>query len=413
VVCALLVSLAVTSPTLALQAPPGYRFFSDPPRVSGGLLFARLQRASSAIQTLTDGFRDTARFFDGRPRVVAGVADVRDQQAEAVFRAFQGNVPLVGVAFAAIEGGTATVVLAFDTPNTFAHSLPRLLQLAGLSGGSDNSPCPPPARNWRAVPYFDGSGQMSLPEGWQLTAAHQGMARAEGPHGIVESGITVSAISRAGAAQRAQLGLPTLVLVADPTDIPSALIGIWTAIVRQGVTPPFRIRRVIESLPVPSQGAVPMQAGFVHYEIDHEGIVKRVLALVHMAALDADGQWVFFESHVIAPLSCFGPNLPTLFQIWTSAQVSPQEFQRRLDAAMSSLNEAHELRWQGMRNRSGQEDDMRAAWREQHIGIRMVEDTIGGTQRPVDHGHSTELVRLLNEQEPGRYREVPLRELNR
>jgi hypothetical protein len=408
---AALVSVSVTSPALAQQPPPGYRFFSGAPQVSGGLLLARLQRASSAIQALKDGFRDTARFFDGRPRVVAGIADARDQEAEAAFRVSKGNVPLVGTAFAVIEGGTATVVLAFDTPNTFPQSFPRLLQIAGLSGGS-GSPCPPPARNWRTVPYFDGSGQMTLPEGWQLTAAHQGMARGEGPHGIVESGITFSAISRAGAAQRAQFGLPTLVLVVDPTDVPSALVGVWTAVVRQGLIPPFRIRRVIETLPVPSQGTIPMQAGFVHYEIEHEGTVKRVLALVHMAALDADGQWVYFESHIIAPLTCFGQNLPTLFQIWTSAQVSPQEFQRRLDAAMSSLHEAHEMHWQGMRNRSKRDDDMRAAWRENNIGVRTVEDTITGTQRPVDHGHSTELVNKLNEQEPGRYREVPLRELN-
>jgi hypothetical protein len=410
---AILGSLALTSPTLAQQPPPGYQFFSGAPHVSGGLLLARLQRARSAVQTLNDGFRDTARFFDGRPQVVAGVADVRDQQAEVAFRVSKGNVPLVGVATAVIEGETATLALAFDTSNTFPQSFPRLLQIAGLSGGSDSGACPPPAHTWRTVPYFDGSGQMTLPQGWQLTAAHQGVARAEGPHGIVEFGITFSAISHAGAAQRARFGLPTLVLVVDPTDLPSALVGVWTAVVRQGLTPPFRIRRVIESLPVPSQGKIPMQAGFVHYEIDHEGMVKRVLALVNMAALDADGQWVYFESHVVAPLTCFGQNLPTLFQIWTSAQVSPQEFQRRLDGAMSSLRAAHEMQWQGMRNRNRRDDDRYAAWREQHIGVRVVEDTIGGTRRPVDHGHSTELVRKLNEQEPGRYREIPLGELNR
>ena len=409
---AILVSLAFTSPTLAQQPPPGYQFFSGAPHVSGGLLVARAQRASSAIQALSQGFRDTARFFDGRPQVVAGVADARDQQAEAAFRVSKGNVPLVGVAMAVIEGGTVTLALAFDTSNTFPQSFPRLLQIAGLSGGSDSGACPPPAHTWRTVPYFDGSGQMTLPQGWQLTAAHQGVARAEGPHGIVESGITFSAISRAGAEQRARFGLPTLVLVADPTDLPSALVGVWTAVVRQGLTPPFRIRRVIESLPVPSQSTIPIQAGFVHYEIEHEAVVKRVLALVNMAALDADGQWVYFESHVVAPLTCFGQNLPTLFQIWTSAQVSPQEFQRRLEGAMSSLRAAHEMQWQGMRNQSRRHDDMYAAWREQHIGVRVVEDTIGGTRRTVELGHSTELVRKLNEREPGRYREIPLRELN-
>jgi hypothetical protein len=409
---AVLVSWAVTSPAFAQQPPPGFQFFSGAPHVSGGLLLARLPRASSAVRSLNDGFRDTARFFDGRPQVVAGFADTRDQQAEAAFRVSKDNVRLVGAAFAVIEGGTATVALAFDTANTFPQSFPRLLQIAGLSGGS-GSPCPPPGQKWRTVPYFDGSGQMALPEGWQLTAAHQGVARAEGPQGIVESGITFSAISRAGAAQRAQFGLPTLVLVVDPTDVPSALIGVWTSVVRQGMVPPFRIRRIIESVPVPRQGTIPMQAAFVHYEIEHEGVLHRVLALVHMAAIDADGQWLYFESHVIAPASCFGQNLPTLFQIWASAQVSPQEFQRRLNAAMNSLNEAHEMHWQGMRNRSRREDDMFAAWREQHIGIRAVEDARTGTHTTVDHGHSTELVRRLNEREPGRYREIPLRELSR
>jgi hypothetical protein len=42
-----------------------------------------------------------------------------------------------------------------------------------------------------------------------------------------------------------------------------------------------------------------------------------------------------------------------------------------------------------------------------------VEDTHTGTHATVDLGISTDIVRKLNEQEPGRYREIPLRELNR
>jgi len=80
-----LVFLAATSPASA-QPPPGYRFFSGAPQVSGGLFLAKFQRAHSAIQALKDGFRDTAPFFDGRPRVVAGIVDARDQEAETAFR---------------------------------------------------------------------------------------------------------------------------------------------------------------------------------------------------------------------------------------------------------------------------------------------------------------------------------------
>lgn len=405
---AVLAACLTLAPVRAQQIPPDYQLLTAP-QTSGGLLLAKRQGVTGATRLLSQGFREVSPFFDRRPEVLGGFAETQDRYAEAPFRATSRGMSIVGVAFAMAQGGAAIVGVAFDDPNTFGQSLPRLLQVAGLSGGSG---CPPPPRTWQTVPYFDGSGQMTLPEGWQLTSAHQGAATAQGPHGIVESGISFPAISRAGAAQRAQFGLPTLLPVADPTDVPTALVGIWAALVQQGLVPPVRIRRVIESMPVPTQSAVPMRAGFVHYEIEHEGVIQRVLALVNLAALGTDGQWLYVESHIIAPLSCFGENLPTLFRIWTSAQVSPQEFQRRLEGAMSSLHAAHEMQWQGMRSQSRRQDNMFADWQEQYRGTRAVEDILTGTRSTVDLGHSTELVRRLNEREPGRYREIPLRELD-
>jgi len=96
---AALVALVMGGPASAQQAPPGYQLVTDAPHVSGGLLVARFQRGAGAIQTLNQGFRDTARFFDQRPQVLGGFADTTDQRAEAPFRATIRQVPVIGVAF--------------------------------------------------------------------------------------------------------------------------------------------------------------------------------------------------------------------------------------------------------------------------------------------------------------------------
>jgi len=81
---------------------------------------------------------------------------------EAGFQATIQRAPVAGVAIATIRGGIGTVGFAFDSPNTIARTLPRLLQLGGSPAGGSQGGCPPPPVNWQVVPYPDGSDRSSF-----------------------------------------------------------------------------------------------------------------------------------------------------------------------------------------------------------------------------------------------------------
>ena len=196
---ALLLWILLAGPGLAQaqQAVPGYQLLTDP-QVTGGHLIATRPGTGSATALLVQALKEVTGFFDGRPQAVGGARDGADQRAEVVFRATLHGSPVGGIAYAMVGGGTGTAGFVFDSPQTIRQSLPRLMQLAGGGAG----PAPAPALNWREVMYPDGSGSMRLPEGWVISMSHKGMAAANGPHGMVESGIWSPVYTRAAAAQR-------------------------------------------------------------------------------------------------------------------------------------------------------------------------------------------------------------------
>jgi hypothetical protein len=423
---AVLVSLFTTTPLPAQQSPPGYQLLTAP-QSSGGLLLAQRQGVASATHLLLSGFREVATFFDTRPQAVGGFRDTRDQYAEAGFQAAIRRVPVSGVTFAVTAGGTATVGFAFDTPTTLPQSLPRLFALVGLQAQTGPSNCPPPGASWHAAPYPDGSGQMVLPAGWRITSANQGMATAEGPHGAVNAARWVPVITRAGAAQKlasqrqlsGYLGVPlpqSEMLVGDPTNPASALVDVYaglSAASRQVGLPPFRLLRVIQARPAPVQGFGLAQAGLVHLELDEGGVLKQGLAYVILGTVDADGQWLYFETSLSAEAACFAQNVPTLVRIATSAQTANHVLQARLDHAAQVAREIEDMVYSGHQNSSRIHDRMDEKYREQHVGTRVIEDVATGTRTTVDLAQSADIVRRLNQQYgPDRYREIPAGSLN-
>ncbi len=408
---AVLVALVGISPASAQQPPPGYQLLTAP-QASGGLLLSRRQGAASAVQLLRQGFREVAPFFDRRPEALGAYADLRDQYAQAGFLTTSRQAVLNGVAFATITSGGGTLGFAFDSPQTLRQSLPRLLQLAGVSEGGAAAACAPPPQRWQVVPFPDGSGQIQLPEGWRITSAQQGVVSAEGPQGLINRGQQVTLMTRAGAAQ-SFTGVPFPVV--DPIDPVTPLLAAWAhaaAFNRQQGLPPAQVRRVLTVAPAPPP------AGFIHHalvdlEVDLQGRTYHTLSHILVSAIMPGGLYLYHESNGMAPVECFNEHLPTLMQILGSAQTASHVVRERLERARRDQQEAHEIWWDATRNRNRSLDKISDDWTETRRGTRVIEDTQTGTRSDADLAYSADIVRRLNREEGyDRYREIPLRDLN-
>jgi len=396
----------------AQQPPPGYQLLTAP-QASGGLLFTQRQAVASAVQLLHQGFQEIAPFFDHRPEALGAYADDRDQYAQAGFLAASRQTVLNGVAFAVVTGGGGTVGFAFDSPQTLRQSLPKLLRLIGGPTSASQSACPPPPQRWQVHPFPDGSGQIQLPEGWRITSAQQGIVSAGGPQGMINRGQQVTLMTRAGAAQ-SNTGVPFPVV--DPTDSVTPLLAAWAyaaAFNQQQGLPSLRVRRVLAVAP-----AEPL-AGFLHHalvdlEVDTPMGTYHALSHILVSDIMPGGLYLYHESNGMAPVACFNAHLPTLLQILGSAQTASHVVRERFERARRSQQEAHDIWWDATRNRNRSLDQIADDWTETRRGTRVVEDTQTRTRYDTNLAYSADLVRELNRQEGrDRYREIPLRDLNR
>ena len=152
----------------------------------------------------------------------------------------------------------------------------------------------------------------------------------------------------------------------------------------------------------------------LHLEYESKGVLYRNISTVILGTAEMDGSYLYYESNEACRSECFGQNLPTLIRIADSAQTTGHVVRERLANAMNSLRQAGEIYRQTIRNRSQARDRMRADWTEAFRGTRIVEDMRTDQWRDVDLAYSAETVRRLNEPEGyDRYREIPLRGLNR
>jgi len=402
-----------TVPALAQpQVPHGYRLLTDQ-GVPGGHLVATRPGTGSATDLLTKALKEVAGFFQWGPEAVGGFRDTEDRRAEVFFRAGLHRSPVGGIAYAIVGGGTGTTGFVFDSPQTLARSVPRLMQLTGSAGGA---PAPPPALNWQDTPFPDGSGWMRIPDGWVITFAQKGMASAQGPHGVVERGIWTPVYTRAAAAQLPRIGgMPLPGPVFDPTDPVTALqahISYLNTVNQQQGIATRRILRVIEAAPTPPVPGY-SQAAYIDYEYEMSGRRYRCIQYVMLGNVSVAGSWIFYTTYVASPSETFPQNLPILLEIWGSSRTAQHVLQERVEKAMQSLREAGEIHRQATGSRERAQQRMHNKWTEVIRGTRIVEDSLTGDRRSVNLAWSKDIVRKLNQSEGyDRYREIPLWQLN-
>ena len=394
------------------QVPPGYQLLTSP-EVTGGHLVTQRPGTGSAASLLMQSFEEVQVFFQYGPEFIGGFSDVEDRRAEAFFRAGLNGATIGGIAYAIVGGGTGYTGFVFDTPQTIRHTLPRLMQLSGVTGRAAAAP----SLNWRDTPFPDGSGWMKLPEGWVITFAQKGMASAEGPHGIIERGVWVPVYTRAAAAQLPRIGgMPLPGPVFDPTDPVTALQehnAYLNAVNQQKGIAPRILIRLVEASPAPPVSGY-SQAAYIDYEYEAAGRRYRSIQYVMLGNVSAAGSWIFYTTYVASPSETFQQNLPILLEIWGSSRTAQHVLQERIDNAIQSLKEAGEICRQASGNRERAQQRIHDKWTEVIRGTRIVEDSLTGERRDANLAWSVDIVRKMNEAEGyDRFRELPLWQLNR
>jgi hypothetical protein len=379
---------------------------------SGEAIYARIG-GGSATQRLGEGFSQLEDYLAGL-QPVGAYREHGDARAQALFRADRDGRPVVGVAIATTGPNGELLAVAFDEAARAEQTIPTLLQaLGGVTAGQATSARP--EVQWTTASIPDGSGQVRIPVGWRVIGGSRGAVDVQGPGGEIMSLGLGMPVMLPEATISPLTGQPMPGVINAPwTDPPTALAQLLPQVaeVTRAMNPSapwMEFHRVVEAAPVNS--AVGGQAAFVLWDLAYGGQPYRSLAYIDMGR-PVGGQWMFYTSMVSAPVGRFEEALPVMMESWQRGwNIDPQVFQDRLQGALQTMRETHEIWRQGNAGTQRVMDDAQADWTEAFRGTRVVRDLATGEEGSVDLGWVDQTVDRLNEREGwNRYEPIPLRD---
>jgi len=361
----------------------------------------------SARKAFNGVYQLVESYFDSKPQLLSAIADARDTQVEAFFRAVWGGTRVRGIMVLAVENGRGYTGVVFDREDLAANSLPGMMrQISTAFGSGAPNPAGRPAARpapLSQTPLPDGSGAVGLPPGWRITGAYKGTVDISGPAGE-------------GAAFGAYNVVYTQPLPGLPPNVPTgpyrppagALVLYYDTTSQHALSRGLMNLRVIEQAPAATDAG---QAAYILYEVTSQTHSYRGLAMVSCRPID-QSQWMMYMSMVSSPTQAFAQTLPTMWEMWKSWTVNPAVFRERMDQAVQSMRETSQIIQGAYENRQRTNDNVNTAWSQAMRGVTSIEDLAGQRRWDVDTGSAQDMVNRLNEQ-GYQFRVVPLPELVR
>ncbi len=378
----------------------------------GRAMVAQRDEVRSARVMLLGVIADLSHYFDQKPAVTNAFAEKDERTAGAAFRASLKGKGVKGTIFTSVgaKGGTAAII--YDADDAPPHNFARLA--AAL----------PTVREvqWNDVRIPDGSGTLRLPSDYKITGFANGAVDVAGPDGqMIDLGIACPVLTpeaiQAFVQQQLALGIrpqAPQVPVAPYTDPVKAVENLVPVLSKLGEARgelPYRLEKIVESAPLPWPNG---QAANIHLivEIGRGDHIIHQHSLATVATMPiGGGQWLYYFSQVSAPDGIFQRDLTTMIQIWASWKVDAAVLQARLQKAMETMRETHEI-WRRSNEYAQRVYDRAVADFDEVIrGYRTVEDTLTGERRDADLGWVDRVVDKLNEKAGyERYKQIPLRD---
>jgi hypothetical protein len=442
--------LTVTSGTnvhrLALRPPPP----ATPPLIDytvvnhtdvGVSLIRELPAATTTRAALRTAFPDLARYFAVRPDVLGGYEDLRDHRvAFASFAVRVDGHPFKGfVAARRRDAGTA-VFIVFGrqdaTPAQWSALTARPTATGHAVTDMDAAMAAVPLTPYQ---FPDGKGAIGLAAGWRAVAPPGGNLYFAGPAGqTVHMGSGETFAMPGGR----PFGTAVAPYAADPARALQNIIAANNVLMRQRTGEVRQIERIMSVTPQPPRNP-PAGRFKILYDVTTttgggaSTTTRNLLDIeLHPPAAGFWNDYIYYQ--VAGPRETFGQDLPVMLaEVFSMREnvaavmaQSAREIQaanalaegqraatnRIIDARMSQSRAAGELTNQRLNATENIERDSQlrernaADFDEVTRGIRTVEDTTTGERTSVSLPDVHDIVDHLNEVDPGRYREIPLRD---
>ncbi len=441
----LLLAAAASSPAQEASggasdaAPKGYSVAAS--TRAGKKLVAHKAEAKSVPIAIGSTLRDLSRWFDAKPVAKGAFADAKEQRrCGAPFTATLKGQPIKGLIYCVTGEQGADITVTYCRADAPASEWTKL-------SGDTNAPAGTAATRIPMHEYAfpDGTGSIQLPEGWKTSAQTtiHGV-RVEGPAGqTVSLGVNFTVNTPDSfivknqiqmATQARQMGFPPPkpieMLVAPYTEPVTALKNLipqLSQLSQRHGGPVITLDKILET-PKPAQAAFSNgRAATIYFaftKITGGAPVPHRARGQYESWMLGQGAWYLYVSEAAASDATFDKDWPVMLAIATSLKTDPQAVQRATGRAIDAQNANFRAMQRAHATQEAAFDDYFKSMQRNSVirersaldfdevirGSRTVEDTQTGHRTSVDLGNVDQIVDKLNEHDPGRYIQIPLRD---
>lgn len=408
-------------------------------------LFPGVTTTRASLQTV---FPDLAKYFDARPEIRGAYEDQKDHKSAGVAFAARLNGEAVdGFVSSKLDEQGASVLVVYCKADAPASEWSKLI--AKPAGGKGQDPEAGIRAAAAAVPlktynFPDGTGSIGVAEGWNTRAQTIGGATLDGPGDqkvIIGIGAEVITPNSFLIRQNQQLALnarrfggppppPINMLIApwspDPTEAVKNLVPAIAVANKRAGLPASSIDQIVQSWKVPA--VIPnSNAGLVLFDLTRtsKGDARHYRTLIQLEVYQlGQDTWGFYATQLIAPKDTFAKDLPVMLAQSLSLKENAAVIQQKTREAIEAQNQRFAALQAANKEIQQVFDEQNKHWERNELinlrtnanfdeilrGYRTVEDTSTGNRTSVDLGNVHQVVENLNYYDPGRYKEIPLRD---
>ena len=405
----------------------------------GQALAAQKPGANSIQATLQSTLPEINHLFDAPATVLTAYEDTRDPSVGgATFTAVCRGHRMKGWVTCKLSQQGATVAVIYCRSDAPPAEWSKLLNVPSGQGM--------PKVELRELRFPDGTGSIGIAEGWTTDAQScMGPVTIKGPNDQeIVLGNFITVVTPDSMAVRTQMQLmeqarqlggppPQLspMLVAPFTDPAQAVVNLMPQVselifrsqgIRVAIDNLQELQKVNPMLPnaraaILTYGVtLGTNAGQAHY---------KALCRTECTPVGADS-WMMSTSSVRAPDATFDQDLPVMLAMYGSVRENVGVIQQKTNENIDAMNQRFAAQQKAHRELVAAYEQSNRNWEHNQTiqsrsadnfseamrGYRTVEDTVTGERTSVDLGNVDQIVDTLNEHDPDRFRQIPLRDEN-